>query len=395
MTEASLRDALAGRYEIEREIGRGGMATVWRAHDLRHDRLVAVKMLHPHLAAPVGKTRFLRKIRLAARLEHPHVLPVFDSGTTGDLFWYITPYLGQGSLRDLLRRTGPLPVDQALCLAREMAGALAFAHTFGIVHRDVKPENVLLADGHAMLADFGIAYLADPSGARLTDTGLSLGTPAYMSPEQAGGERHIDGRADVYALGAVLYEMLAGLPPYTGPSARAILALQMNESPRPLRAIRSDVSEELEAAVFRRSLAALPIGSRPPPHSPAPSTSFDIRSPPPQRGGTKLEQGVLRHRLDAVQTSKHRLLLAQAWASRGAWDSALEVPSLPMRDVYRLAVLGMTLQVLPTERAAQIGAAAREQTARGADWESERIWLDGWWPNRKVTPPAWGRPSHP
>lgn len=251
MSEAALRSALAGRYTLEREIGRGGMATVWLAHDLRHDRPVAVKMLHPHLAAPVGKTRFLREIRLAARLEHPHVLPVFDSGTAGDLFWYVTPFLGQGSLRDLLRGSGPLPVDQALRLGREMAGALAFAHSFGIVHRDVKPENVLLADGQALLADFGIAYLADPSGARLTDTGLSLGTPAYMSPEQAGGERQIDGRADVYALGAVLYEMLSGLPPYTGPSARAILALQMNESPRPLRAMRSDVSEEVEAAVFR------------------------------------------------------------------------------------------------------------------------------------------------
>ncbi len=257
MSEEALRDALAGPYALEREIGRGGMATVWLARDLRHDRPVAVKVLQPHLAATVGKTRFLREIRLAARLEHPHILPVFDSGAANDLFWYVTPYLGQGSLRDLLRSSGPLPVDHALRLAGEMAGALAFAHSFGIVHRDVKPENVLIADGHALLADFGIAHFAESRETRLTDTGHSLGTPAYMSPEQAAGERQIDGRTDIYALGAVLYEMLTGQLPYTGPSARAILALQMKETPRLLRTLRPDVPERVEAAVHR-ALAQAP-----------------------------------------------------------------------------------------------------------------------------------------
>src|SRR3989441_6498803 len=227
---ARLTAALTGRYTIERELGVGGMATVSLARDLKHDREVALKVLRPELAHALGPDRFLREIRTTARLDHPHILPVLDSGEAGGLLWYTMPYVKGESLRDRIRRETQLPLATALDIAPEGASALDYAHRAGVVHRDIKPENILLADGQARVADFGIARaIVAAGGDKLTDAGLVLGTPAYMSPEQATGDIHIDGRSDVYSLGCVLYEMLTGEPPYTGPTAGAIVAKRLSE----------------------------------------------------------------------------------------------------------------------------------------------------------------------
>jgi eukaryotic-like serine/threonine-protein kinase len=246
----SLRTALAGRYEIQRELGRGGMATVYLAHDLQHDRPVALKVVLPELAAAMGNERFQREIKLAARLQHPHILSVYDSGATSGQLWYTMPFVEGESLRDRLTREVQLPVDEAVRIVREAALALDYAHRHGVIHRDIKPENILLSDGQALVADFGIARAASGEQA-LTRTGMAVGTPAYMSPEQASGERGIDGRSDIYALGCVLYELLAGEPPFTGPSAQAIVTRMLTETPRPLTGARPAVSPALGAAVSR------------------------------------------------------------------------------------------------------------------------------------------------
>jgi serine/threonine-protein kinase len=251
-------EALAGRYAIERELGRGGMATVYLAHDLQHARLVALKVLHPELAATLGPDRFLREIRLSAQLQHPNILPVFDSGEAAGRLWYTMPYVEGQSLRELLRREVQLGVDQTLQIVREVAEALSYAHQHGIIHRDIKPENILLSGGHALIADFGLAKALEAGAAdKLTQTGLALGTPAYMSPEQASGDGRLDGRADLYALGCVLYEMLAGCPPFTGPTVQAILARHAVDPVPTLRTVRGGVPEFLELAVAR-ALAKVP-----------------------------------------------------------------------------------------------------------------------------------------
>jgi serine/threonine-protein kinase len=257
-TADRLAQALAGRYAIGHEIGRGGMATVYLAHDLRHGRRVAVKVLHEELAAAVGAERFLAEIRVTASLQHPHVLPLFDSGSAGALLWYVMPFVEGETLRARLAREARLPVGEAVRLAREVADALDHAHRRGVVHRDVKPENVLLQGGHALVADFGIALaLEHAGGERITRTGLALGTPHYMAPEQAAGERLLDARADVYALGAVLHEMLAGEPPFAGASRQAVLRRTLDEPPPALAPRRADVPASLDAAV-RRALAKRP-----------------------------------------------------------------------------------------------------------------------------------------
>jgi serine/threonine-protein kinase len=254
----AVREALAGSYALEHELGRGGTATVYLARDLRHRRQVAVKVLHPELSAVLGPERFLREIELTASLQHPHILQLFDSGAAGGLLYYVMPYVAGESLRDRMLTEGPLPLDDALRIACEVAEALAYAHARGVVHRDIKPENILLQQGHALVADFGIALAVEQAGGeRMTRTGFSLGTPQYMAPEQASGQRGIDARADVYALGAVLYEMLAGEPPITGPTAQAILARVLTERPRPLATLRDTVTPHVDAAVTR-ALAKLP-----------------------------------------------------------------------------------------------------------------------------------------
>ena len=254
----SFAAALAGTYRIERELGSGGMATVFLAEDLRHRRKVAIKVLHPELSAVIGSDRFLKEIELTANLQHPHILPLFDSGDVSGQLFYVMPFVDGETLRTRLDREQQLPVADAVRIAREVADALAYAHKRGVVHRDIKPENVLLQDGHALVADFGIALAVQQAGAgRLTQTGLSLGTPQYMSPEQAMGERVIDLRADVYALGAVTYEMLAGEPPFTGPTAQAIIARAMTERPRDLLTVRETLPASVNQAVMT-ALAKLP-----------------------------------------------------------------------------------------------------------------------------------------
>ncbi|WP_411279403.1 protein kinase domain-containing protein [Gemmatimonas sp.] len=254
----SLRTALADRYRMERELGAGGMATVHLAHDLKHGRDVAIKVLHPDLGAALGGERFLSEIRTTARLQHPHILPLLDSGEAGGQLYYVMPLVTGETLRARLEREKQLPVDDALLIAREVADALAYAHGLGIIHRDIKPENILLQNGHAVVADFGIALAVQSAGGqRMTQTGLSLGTPQYMSPEQAMGERTIDARSDIYALGAVTYEMLVGEPPFTGPSVQAIVARVMNEEPRGLTKQRKAIAPHVENAVLR-ALEKLP-----------------------------------------------------------------------------------------------------------------------------------------
>ena len=219
-----LTTALADRYRIERELGQGGMATVYLAHDLRHDRQVALKVLKPELAAVLGGERFVVEIKTTAALQHPHILPLFDSGTADGFLYYVMPYIQGETLRSKLDRETQLGIEEAVRITREVADALDYAHRHGVIHRDIKPENILLHDGRPMVADFGIALaLSAAAGGRMTETGLSLGTPHYMSPEQATAEKELSPRSDIYSLGCVLYEMLSGSPPHVGATAQQIV----------------------------------------------------------------------------------------------------------------------------------------------------------------------------
>ncbi len=255
-----LTSALEGRYRLERELGQGGMATVYLAQDLRHDRKVALKVLRPELAAVIGAERFLAEIKTTANLQHPHILPLFDSGRTGgkadgptdDFLFYVMPFVEGETLRDRLNREKQLPIPDVVRIATEVASALDYAHRHGVIHRDIKPENILLHDGRAQVADFGIALAANKAGgSRMTETGMSLGTPHYMSPEQAMGERELDARSDVYALGAMTYECLTGEPPFTGPTAQAIVAKVMTATPEPVTTLRKTVPPHVADAVHQ------------------------------------------------------------------------------------------------------------------------------------------------
>ena len=246
-----VKKALAGRYRIERVLGEGGMATVYLATDERHHRKVAVKVMRPELAATLGSERFLREVEIAAQLSHPHILPMYDSGESDGLLYYVMPHVDGESLNARLKRESQLPVDEAVRLAGEVAEALEYAHQHGIIHRDIKPANILLQSGHALVADFGIARALGKEGDVLTATGIAVGTPHYMSPEQGSGGREVDARTDVYAVGAVLYEMLAGEPPFTGPNPQTILARALTESPRTLTATRQGLPPQLDQVVAR------------------------------------------------------------------------------------------------------------------------------------------------
>jgi serine/threonine-protein kinase len=255
---ARLQAALAGRYRLERELGAGGMATVYLAHDLKHDRKVAIKVLHPELSAVIGGERFLAEIKVTANLQHPHILPLFDSGAADGLLFYVMPLVEGESLRARMTREKQLGVDEAVRLTTQVASALDYAHRHGVVHRDIKPENVLLHDGVALVADFGIALAASHAGAsRMTATGMSLGTPAYMSPEQAMGDREVDARSDVYSLATMLYEMLVGDPPYLGSTAQAIVAKVLTEKPVPVTVHRDTVPGNVASAI-QKAIAKLP-----------------------------------------------------------------------------------------------------------------------------------------
>src|SRR6059036_309895 len=251
-TPAALASTLADRYGIERELARGGMAAVYLAEDRKHGRKVAIKVLQAELVAHLGAARFLREIRIAARLTHPHILPLIDSGEAGGLLYYVMPHVPGGSLRQRLAREPRLALPEAIRIARDVGAALDYAHREGFVHRDVKPENILFADGHAVLADFGIARAASGAGRdAVTEVGLTLGTPEYMSPEQAAGEQNLGSPSDVYSLGCIVYEMLAGEPPILGPGPRATMVKQVTETPRPLRALRPEVPPHVERALGR------------------------------------------------------------------------------------------------------------------------------------------------
>jgi serine/threonine protein kinase/tetratricopeptide (TPR) repeat protein len=250
--------ALPDRYRLEREVGRGGMATVFLAHDTKHERDVAIKVLHPDLAATLGPERFLREIKVAARLNHPHIVPLHDSGQAGDLLYYVMPFVEGESLRAHMARVGPLPIEEAVEIARDVAAALDYAHRQQVVHRDIKPENVMMHEGEAMVTDFGIAKAVRAAGAEhITQTGVAIGTPAYMSPEQASGEREPDGRSDIYSLGCMLYEMLTGQPPFTGPTAQAMITKRFLEPPPSARSHRAAVPDDLNQAL-KKAMARQP-----------------------------------------------------------------------------------------------------------------------------------------
>src|SRR5213078_996933 len=260
-----LNAALAGRYALAHELGSGGMATVYLADDLKHHRPVAVKVLRPELASVLGPERFLREVEIAARLNHPHILALYDSGEADGFLYYVMPYVKGESLRHRLEREQRLPIDEALGITRQIASALDHAHAQGVIHRDVKPENILLYEGEAMVADFGIALALSGAseggqgqgGQRLTERGVWVGTPEYMSPEQALGEQSLDARSDVYSLGCVLYELLAGEPPYTGPTAQAVIAKRLAGPAPGVRRLRATVPGGVEQALLK-ALATIP-----------------------------------------------------------------------------------------------------------------------------------------
>jgi len=253
-----LNAALAGRYAIERELGSGGMATVYLADDMKHHRKVAVKVLRPELASAIGPDRFLREIEIVAKLNHPHILALYDSGEADGFLFYVMPYVKGESLRQRLHREKLLPIEEAIGVTRHAASALDHAHAHDVIHRDVKPENILLYEGEAMVADFGIALATSAAaGERLTQTGLAVGTPEYMSPEQSVGERALDARSDVYSLACVLYEILAGEPPYTGRTAQAVIAKRLTDPVPAVRRLRTTVPAAVEQALMK-ALAKTP-----------------------------------------------------------------------------------------------------------------------------------------
>src|SRR5258706_9554796 len=247
-----LKESLSDRYEIEREIGAGGMATVYLARDIRHDRHVALKLLNPDLGAVLGVERFLAEIRVTANLQHPNLLPLFDSGATDGLLFYVMPFVEGESLRARLEREKQLPIDEATRISVAIANALDYAHGHGVIHRDLKPENILLQHGQPVVADFGIALAVSKAGGnRITQTGLSLGTPQYMSPEQATGDRVVDGRTDIYSLAAMTYEMLVGDPPHSASTTQAIIAKVLTEKPASVRTSRPNVPAHVDLAISR------------------------------------------------------------------------------------------------------------------------------------------------
>jgi serine/threonine-protein kinase len=298
-----LSAALADRYTIERELGEGGMATVYLAHDVKHNRKVAVKVLRPELAAALGADRFLREIETTAQLHHPHILSLYDSGEAGGFLFYVMPFVEGESLRDRLDREKQLPVDQAVRITREVADALSYAHSRGVIHRDVKPENILLASGHAIVADFGIAKAVSAAGGTsLTETGMTVGTALYMSPEQAAGEQDLDGRSDLYSLGCVLYEMLAGQPPFTGPTLESVIRQHIAAEPRAITVLRPAVPADV-AGLLARVLAKTPADRFSP--AAAFAEALEMRDRP------------------AVETAPSRTAVAPAPTRRWVWPVAV------------------------------------------------------------------------
>ncbi|HEX4562234.1 MAG TPA: serine/threonine-protein kinase, partial [Gemmatimonadales bacterium] len=252
----TLNDALKDKYVLQRELGRGGMATVYYAEDVKHGRGVAIKVLHPDVAASMGQDRFLREIEIAAKLQHPHILPLYDSGAAGNYFYYVMPFVEGESLRDRLNRERQLSQEDVLKITAQVASALGYAHSRGVVHRDIKPENIMLSGDTAIVADFGIAR-TEGAGHSLTQTGTIIGTPTYMSPEQGTGNPDIDGRTDQYSLACVVYEMLVGAPPFTGPTVQAVIARHSMDLVSPPSIVRESIPDTMETALLR-ALAKTP-----------------------------------------------------------------------------------------------------------------------------------------
>jgi len=334
-----LRSALADRYSIERELGAGGMATVYLARDLKHDREVALKVLRPDLNAMIGGERFLAEVRIAARLDHPHILTLIDSGSADGILYYVLPYVRGESLRAKLEREKQLGVEDALSIITQVASALDYAHAQGVVHRDIKPENILLHHGEAVLADFGIALaVKEASGERLTGTGLSLGTPQYMSPEQATGERSLDRRSDVYSLGAVFYEMIAGEPPVTGPTPQAVIAKLLTERPVKLRVVRETIPFAVERAT-EKALAKTPADRFGSAGEFVRALSVTAPEPEPSLRGSRIKRAVLA--VAAVAVVGTGLWLARGSLSGGERDRspAVAARDRPIDEKYVVAVL--------------------------------------------------------
>ena len=308
-----LQAELSSRYAIEREIGRGGMATVYLARDVRHERQVALKVLDPELGAVLGAERFLAEIKVTANLQHPNLLPLFDSGEADGLLFYVMPYVEGESLRARLDREKQLPVDEAVRYGVAIANALDYAHQHGVIHRDLKPENILLQAGQPVIADFGIALaVSKAGGARITQTGLSLGTPQYMSPEQATGDRAIDGRTDIYSLAAMVYEMLTGEPPHIGNTSQAIIAKLMTEEPRPITTLRRNVPPHVNAAI-RHALEKLPADRFATAHEFAAALATPGMMTVPTTWS-----GLARHRRPAAEHRRQRqpAVVGSVWVSR-------------------------------------------------------------------------------
>jgi Serine/threonine protein kinase len=337
-TETSLNKALAGQYTIDHEIGRGGMASVYLAQDVRHGRPVALKLLHPELAAAIGAERFLREIQVVARLRHPHIVPLYDSGDAAGQLYYVMPYVKGETVRQRIARAGRFAPDDAVRLVREIADALEYAHAEGIVHRDIKPDNIMLDERHAIVMDFGIARaLTDDKDRPLTGTGLLVGTPAYMSPEQVTGETNIDGRSDIYSLGCVLFEMLAGKPPFTGPSAHAVMARRFSSPTPSLDPIEQDVSPELRK-VLATSMTVAPDERYQTAHDLIADLDLARATTPSQM--SHLPAGTITARALSAAASQEAPHLA---SHRALWIGA---------GIAAAAVLGTGIFLLSTRRAA-------------------------------------------
>ena len=351
-----LSEALGSDFRIERELGGGGMSRVFLAEDVKLARKVVVKVLPPEMAASVNQDRFRREIQLAARLQHPHVVPLLSANASGDLLWYVMPYIEGESLRAKLSREGELPVAEAVRLLREVTDALAYAHEQGVVHRDIKPDNVMVSRGHALVTDFGVAKaVSEGSGSSMTSLGVALGTPAYMAPEQASADPHVDHRADLYALGAVAYEMLAGRPPFSGGSAQALLMAQVTQMPEPVSTHRPSVPPGL-ASVIMRCLekraadrwqsaaeiipqldAALTPGSGTQPTAPVQGTSSGTRAALRQANPV---------RVTALFISASVAILAATW-----WlEFRLGLPSWVLPVAALLMVIGLPIMLLTAQR---------------------------------------------
>jgi serine/threonine protein kinase/tetratricopeptide (TPR) repeat protein len=328
-----LRAALEGRYHIERELGEGGMATVYLADDLKHERKVALKVLKPELAAALGAERFLAEIRTTANLQHPHILPLFDSGEADGFLFYVMPHVAGESLREKLDREKQLPISEAVAITAKVAGALHVAHEQGVLHRDIKPANILIANGEPLVADFGIALaIGEERGARLTDTGMSIGTPAYMSPEQGLETGQLDRRSDVYSLGCVLYEMLIGDPPFTGSNTMAVLVRKSTEAPPSLRAVRETVPEHVEEATLR-ALARVPADRF------ATAADFVRGLATPERGPLRQPTGVwgrFSRRFTLSAAAIVGVVLGSAWLASNLRPAETRIESLailPLEDL--------------------------------------------------------------